>query len=828
MKKLLNLFILTALILTSCDQNEIDKGLTQQSIASTLTDDANRKTRPVILGNKINNPYSLENMRAALDTLKAHPEEQSSCMKAPSSTLEDIIIEPTDLYVRFLPVDSIQYVQLMNDTTLILFDYPLDYQKIQTGDYYKDPTVTGKYTWLYTTVPIGYQPPVGINYEVIEELFIPEHSPYYSVEEAPAKVKAINQIKSNVEKQDDYVDALKTIVAISFIITDNADQLNKQNTGSTQTGMQKAVSYVKKTFLWTSWYEAVYNPEGCFTVSTPTGNKPLANVRIRVARYFTFYETRTDANGRFYFNNQFGQDAVFPNVEYFVYFDGQNGSNLWKLMNETGGTTYTSVGVHSPNRYDMTFYPTSDYWGKCVQQYAISKYIDISRTDGLSLPPSELKIDPEESSYYSDVVPLFVNHLNYGLMLTNVDFELPFRNILNDYYKITTFAWHQLTHASQINRMKSIRGKDWATQYWIAVRDQLNDDYKEGLYDAFGITHKTTGDCSRQIALTQGWVNYRLGELANSYLNISDYIETNNPYLKEYVFMFRNLHNIGCSYQNMEKSLCASTVTEFQSNLQSYYPSLYQQIISIVPYHDLKIPGNITFMTYNLRRDNSAVSNTQSSRLPALARVINCTNPDIVALQEVHHSYNFENLKIETGLHGGDMCLTETLLADYGIGIIWKTSLGTPITTKILVDTEPEKSPILIAEFANFCFISTHYHAEFNKISDAIITFAKSVDKPVYIGGDFNMNFNADDENKDPALMKFIENDFVIFNKPGDITAPNSGTNKDLIIGYKKNTTVHNVISTGIPVFPNENLKFIDGQNMNTSDHLPYYVTIKL
>ena len=47
--------------------------------------------------------------------------------------------------------------------------------------------------------------------------------------------------------------------------------------------------------------------------------------------------------------------------------------------------------------------------------------------------------------------------------------------------------------------------------------------------------------------------------------------------------------------------------------------------------------------------------------------------------------------------------------------------------------TDPEVSPFIIAEFANFCFVSTHYHAEFNKISDEIISYAKSVYKPVYI-----------------------------------------------------------------------------------------------
>jgi hypothetical protein len=146
MKKIFYIFATILLTLTSCEKNDIGNIPIQQPNVTAITDDANRQARPVILGQQLNNPYSVENMQAALDTLKAHPEQHSTCMKAPSATLEDITIEPTDLYVRFLPADSMQFVQLMTDSTLILFDYPLDYQKVQTGDYYKDPTVTGKYT----------------------------------------------------------------------------------------------------------------------------------------------------------------------------------------------------------------------------------------------------------------------------------------------------------------------------------------------------------------------------------------------------------------------------------------------------------------------------------------------------------------------------------------------------------------------------------------------------------------------------------------------------------------------------------------------------------
>ena len=285
MKKLFCLFIVMAFALTSCERNETESVL--QDEIKQVSNDENRRTRPVIIGEKINNPYSIKNMQAALDSLKAHPEQHTACMKAPSSTLDDIVIEPTDLYVRYLPADSLQYLQLMSDSTLILFDYPLDHLKIQTGDYYHDPTISGAYTWLYTSVPHDYQPHHGIQYEVIEELFLPEHSSYYSEESSPTHVKGNTQMKSG-EKSTRIMRMFLKHWAVSFIITGNADKLHQPDTTSTNSGMQKAVSYVNKRFLGISWKEAVYNPEGYFKVATPIGNQPLVNVRIRVARYFTF------------------------------------------------------------------------------------------------------------------------------------------------------------------------------------------------------------------------------------------------------------------------------------------------------------------------------------------------------------------------------------------------------------------------------------------------------------------------------------------------------------------------------------------------------------
>ena len=144
MKKLFYIFALVAFTLTSCEKNEIVSNLDGEN--SITSEGGKRSIRPVILGEQKKNPFSLENMKIALDTLKKMVSESyQTAFKA--KAVDEIELETTDLYVRFLPQDSAQYKQLMNDTTLTLFDFPLDYEITQSGDYYQDPTLKKPFTW---------------------------------------------------------------------------------------------------------------------------------------------------------------------------------------------------------------------------------------------------------------------------------------------------------------------------------------------------------------------------------------------------------------------------------------------------------------------------------------------------------------------------------------------------------------------------------------------------------------------------------------------------------------------------------------------------------
>ncbi len=148
---------------------------------ATAVSISNKQDGRIQLGEQLENPYSVANMQKAYESLE-------SSDKLKSSILASIVIVPSHLYFRFLPTDTVELNILQNDSSLELFDYPLDYEITEDGSYYQDPNITeDNITWQYTTVPVDYQFP-NIKYEVIYNCFIPDED---------ENKKSITEEKSN-------------------------------------------------------------------------------------------------------------------------------------------------------------------------------------------------------------------------------------------------------------------------------------------------------------------------------------------------------------------------------------------------------------------------------------------------------------------------------------------------------------------------------------------------------------------------------------------------------------------------------------------------------
>ena len=114
------------------------------------------------LGDKLDDPYTVANMQDALT--KVYPTKAGR-----------VALSATDYYVRFLPLDDAQLQQL-KDKDLYLMDHPMDYSILREGDYYQDPDVPAEaITWQYTVVPVDFDFPEGIRYEILDDCFIAEH-----------------------------------------------------------------------------------------------------------------------------------------------------------------------------------------------------------------------------------------------------------------------------------------------------------------------------------------------------------------------------------------------------------------------------------------------------------------------------------------------------------------------------------------------------------------------------------------------------------------------------------------------------------------------------
>ena len=116
----------------------------------------------IVLGNRLENPYKTENMSKALSSL--YPSKAGL-----------VAVQPTDLYVRFLPKNQSE-LDMLQEADIKLLDHPLDYDILVEGDWYHDPEVPdGDVTWQYAVVPVDFNFP-PIEHQIIHNCFIPDTS----------------------------------------------------------------------------------------------------------------------------------------------------------------------------------------------------------------------------------------------------------------------------------------------------------------------------------------------------------------------------------------------------------------------------------------------------------------------------------------------------------------------------------------------------------------------------------------------------------------------------------------------------------------------------
>lgn len=247
------------------------------------------------IGRKLNNPYTVENMKKAQDSLLGIGQLENP-----------IDIQATHLYVQMYPEDSADMNKILEDTTLHLFPYPLDYEIEGEGSFEINEGDTPE---VYTVVPVGYNIP--INYRVIDECFIPT----------------------------DYSDPnIVTLEIGSFTRTGNTTEEELEDLFSTKSLLKYPKGYVR-----------VWN-----TVSNQ--NEGVRKVRVYTRKIVRIASAYTNDNGYYSMNLGYLWD---PN--YAVAFENKNGFKIWGNIGPLTPAIH-DVGEHSRSGYDITIGKSSQAW----------------------------------------------------------------------------------------------------------------------------------------------------------------------------------------------------------------------------------------------------------------------------------------------------------------------------------------------------------------------------------------------------------------------------------------------------------------------------------
>ena len=122
-------------IVTSCsDEPEIALDETNVTQTGGLKSDSTREEYQgiIVLGEKLTNAYSVTNMQAAYTQLKSKK----------GDSVPTVRVTCTHWYVKLIPRNAAELELLKKDTSLVLFDFPLDYKITRMGSYYHDPART--------------------------------------------------------------------------------------------------------------------------------------------------------------------------------------------------------------------------------------------------------------------------------------------------------------------------------------------------------------------------------------------------------------------------------------------------------------------------------------------------------------------------------------------------------------------------------------------------------------------------------------------------------------------------------------------------------------
>lgn len=437
----------------------------------------------IVLGERLENPYTTENMTKALHSL--YP-----------TKADRVEVKTTDLYVRFLPKTENEFEFLLNEG-LTLTDHPLDYDIAVEGDWYHDPQIPeGNLTWQYSVVPYDFEFP-EMTYEIIDRCHI---------------------AGNDAETRSDGID-WEAVERQAYILTGNEDRLTQPLT--------KASEKIQ--------------PSGRITIEDKDFNdgKPfgVAGVRISCNSFVKFAHCQTDRDGYYQMDRAFASD-----LRYRLVFKNDAGFSIGFNLVLVPASVST-LGKAGPEGVNMTITEESDdkLFRRCVVNNAAYDYISRCNIEdlGITPPPSELRIWLFNSLEASSSVML-----HHGAVLRNdliesflgkfsrlVEFFMPDITIgtkdLRTYKDIYSATCHELAHSSHFAKV--------GTDYWDAYIRYVIESYLTSGGQLYG---DGTGSGSGNCEVGEMWAYYMESKLSKDRYGSSFPILGTNWWFYPQIFHF--------------------------------------------------------------------------------------------------------------------------------------------------------------------------------------------------------------------------------------------------------------------------------------------------
>ncbi len=393
----------------------------------------------VKLGRKLENPYSVANMQKAFEQLSPQTRSQAA----------DLEIKATHLYVKFCPKTEEELDFLKSNTCLELYSYPLDYEILDKSEnhYYVNHTEKdGKPCDYYAAVKVNKALPSNIEYEILEELFIPDENT-----DTPILTRSGYLLDEN------FVDEL---VDLSLKLTGNWNENEIMTKGKSKWRPAGTITY----------YDEIYKK-----------NLGVEGLKIRAKRWFTTHVGYTNAQGYFSCDGQFKRPADYSlnfERENFHVKDAETGHNNlkgdWNLHFVREELIPNPLKVSSLYTYVTIFRAAYHYCYKDIQ--------------GLHRPPArkelqaKIKIEPvnEDKGGLNGV-------FSHGFFMGITGKHIEIYNHHNPIDEIYATTIHELAHSAHWIRNKKMYHKDihlivkesWARGVQYQLTKTVYPNYQE-------------------------------------------------------------------------------------------------------------------------------------------------------------------------------------------------------------------------------------------------------------------------------------------------------------------------------------------------------------